>query len=296
MSESKAKMTGLGRSLGSLIPEAVETALLIEDSERIRKLAIAQLVPNPDQPRTHFDETALAELADSITRYGILQPLVASPKKDTYIIIAGERRWRAAQLAGLKTVPVIVRTSAELEQLEIALVENVQRVDLGPIEQAVSIERLHQQFNITYQSIAQKLGKAEATVSNIVRLLRLPEPARQALQDNTITEGHARQILALREYPKQQNQLLKYIIEKGWSVRQAEQFAAMTKKGSAGQAAAAQTLTSTMHETSETKQLSKKFNTSVRIHHGAKGSGRIELIYKNEAQRAELLERLANGQ
>lgn len=295
MSVSKPKMTGLGRGFGSLIPEAFDTAALIEEGERIRKLALDMLMPNPDQPRAYFDEAALSELAASIKQYGIMQPIVASPHKDTHIIIAGERRWRAAKIAGLKTVPVIVRTSRELEQLEMALVENVQRVDLGAIEQAVSIERLHQQFNLTYQSIAKKLGKAEATISNIVRLLQLPPEARQALENRAISEGHARQILALRDYPAHQKALLQHMLDDGWSVRQAEQYASLIKKGAAGTVTPAKSRPKTI-ETPQTKQLSQRLHTKVRIYTGAKGAGRIELAYKDKAQLAELLERLTVNQ
>ena len=152
------KQTGLGRGFGSLIPQNFDTAQLVEDGERVQKLAVGDLSPNPDQPRTIFDETALAELAASIKQYGIMQPLVVTPAKQGHHIIAGERRWRAAKLAGLKTVPALVRTTKEQERLELAILENVQRVDLSPLEQAVSIERLHQQFNLVYGEIAKRLG------------------------------------------------------------------------------------------------------------------------------------------
>ena len=140
---------GLGKGLGSLIPQDFDTTILVDVGERIQSLSVENLAPNPDQPRTTFAAEALAELAASIKQYGIVQPLVVSPTAEGYIIIAGERRWRASKLAGLKHVPAIVRTSQELERLELALVENVQRVDLSALEQAVSIERLHQQFNLT---------------------------------------------------------------------------------------------------------------------------------------------------
>jgi ParB family transcriptional regulator, chromosome partitioning protein len=279
------KQTGLGRGFGSLIPQSFGAGLLVDEGERVQKLAVAQLAPNPDQPRTIFDEGALAELAESIKRYGVVQPLVASPKDDGYIIIAGERRWRASQLAGLKTVPVLVRTSKELEQLEIALVENVQRVDLSPLEQAVSIERLHQQFNLGYGEIAKRLGKAETTVHNIVRLLQLPEAARAALHNHEISEGHARQVLALKDMPDQQAELLNRIIQNGWSVRQAERYVSSLK---AGVKEAKKTAERVSGDTPETKRLSKRFGTTVRIHRTAKG-GRLEIGFANDEQLAKLL-------
>jgi ParB family chromosome partitioning protein len=287
-----AKQTGLGRGFGSLIPQNFDAGLLVDDSERVQKLRPEQLKPNPDQPRTVFDESALAELAESIKRYGVVQPLVASPQTNDngggYIIIAGERRWRASQLAGLETVPVLVRTSQELEQLELALVENVQRVDLSPLEQAVSIERLHQQFNLTYGEIAGRLGKAETTVHNIVRLLQLPEDARQALHDKEISEGHARQVLALKDMPEKQAELLKLIMQHGWSVRQAERYVSSVKAGVREQKQAVERVSG---DTPETERLSKRFGTQVRIHRTAKG-GRVEIGFTNDDQLSQLLSEL----
>jgi ParB family chromosome partitioning protein len=283
-----AKQTGLGRGFGSLIPQNFDAGLLVDETERVQKLAVGLLQPNPDQPRTVFDESALAELAESIKRHGVVQPLVASPKGDGYIIIAGERRWRASQLAGLKTVPVLVRTSQELEQLELALVENVQRVDLSPLEQAVSIERLHQQFNLTYGEIAKRLGKAETTVHNTIRLLQLPEAARQALHDHEISEGHARQVLALKDLPEKQAELLRLITQNGWSVRQAERYVSSVKAGVGEEKQAAQRVSG---DTPETERLSKRFGAKVRIHRTAKG-GRVEIGFTSEDQLARLLTEL----
>jgi len=148
---STVKKVALGRGFDTLIPKDVDAALLFDDSERVQKVALTALAPNPHQPRQHFDKESLEQLADSIKQYGILQPLVVTPGgAGQYLIIAGERRWRAAKLASETKVPVIVRTTRELESLEIALVENVQRVDLSPLEQALSIEKLHQQFSMTY--------------------------------------------------------------------------------------------------------------------------------------------------
>ncbi len=279
------KQTGLGRGFGSLIPQDFDTAQLVEDGERIQKLAVGALTPNPDQPRTIFDENALAELAASIKQYGIMQPLVVTPASVGYHIIAGERRWRAAKLTGLKTVPVLVRTVKEQERLELAILENVQRVDLSPLEQAVSIERLHQQFNLTYGDIAKRLGKAEPTVHNTVRLLQLPEAARQALQDGAISEGHARQVLALKDSPEAQANLLQLIIQNGWSVRQAERYVSSLKAG-IQEAKRAQERVS--GDTPETERLSQRFGAKVRIHRTAKG-GRVEIAFTSEDQLAKLL-------
>ncbi|HSX30937.1 MAG TPA: ParB/RepB/Spo0J family partition protein [Candidatus Saccharimonadales bacterium] len=282
------KQTGLGRGFGSLIPQNLDAALLVDDGERVQKLAVTALAPNPEQPRTVFDADALGELASSIKQYGIIQPLVVTPEAQGYHIIAGERRWRAAQMAGLKTVPALVRTAKQQEKLELAILENVQRVDLSPLEQAVSVERLHQQFNLTYGDIAKRLGKAETTVHNTVRLLQLPAEAREALQTSVISEGHARQVLALKDSPEAQAELLKLITQNGWSVRQAERYVSSLKAGVKERQAAEQRVSG---DTPETQRLSQRFGTKVRIHRTAKG-GRVEIAFTSEAQLAKLLTEL----
>ena len=200
---------GLGKGFEALLPTDFDKSILLSPEDRIEKIPLDKLRPNPEQPRRHFDEDALSGLASSIKRYGVIQPLLVTPKDGSYIIVAGERRWRAAKEAGLDSVPAVVRKRKELEQIEIALIENVQRVDLTPLEQAISIEKLHAQFNFTYDDIANRLGKASSTITNVVRLLKLPEKAKDALNTNKITEGHARQILAIADYPDQQEYLLK---------------------------------------------------------------------------------------
>jgi ParB family chromosome partitioning protein len=224
-----SKNTGLGRGFDSLIPVNFAVDEVVAPGEHIKNLEISKIVANPEQPRKEFDQNALNELSESIKQHGIIQPLVVTPYKDKFRIVAGERRFRASQIAGLSKVPVVIRNHEELEELEIALVENVQRVDLSPIEQAVSIVRLHDQFSMSFKEIARKLGKAETTISNIVRLLQLPEPALQALRENKISEGHARAILALRTDEKRQAELLNKIIVQGISVRQAESYVQASK-------------------------------------------------------------------
>jgi ParB family transcriptional regulator, chromosome partitioning protein len=284
---STAKKSGLGRGFDGLIPTNVDTAVLFDDQDRVKKIAVGDVVPNPHQPRTHFDDEALAGLAESIRQYGILQPLVLTPHgAGKYTIVAGERRWRAAQLADLTHVPAIVRTVKELERLEIAIVENVQRVDLSPLEQAVSIERLHQQFNLTYEAIAKRLSKASSTVNNIVRLLQLPEAARDALHSQEITEGHARAILALKDAPEKQAELLAHIKRSGWSVRQAEQFVTSVKEGFKEPQAAKERMST---ETPATKRLSKRLGGSpVYIRRTAKG-GKLEIGFKSDDELESIL-------
>ncbi len=284
-----AKNNSLGRGIDSLLPKNFDQSFLLEESERIQKVDITKVKPNKDQPRKHFDEEAIKQLAESIKNYGILQPLIVSPgDNDTFIIIAGERRFRASQKARLKTLPVIVRSSKELEQLEIALVENVQRVDLSPLEQAASIERLHDQFNMSYINIAKRLGKADTTVVNIVRLLQLPNNAKEALTINKISEGHARTILALKDLPEKQDELLASIIKNKWSVRQAEQFVVGAKKEKKTDKELDKHM---IRETTETKLLSFKLSTPVSIRRTAKG-GKLEISFSSDKDLAEIIDKL----
>jgi ParB family chromosome partitioning protein len=284
---SQTPKRGLGRGFDALISSDFDKSILLTAEDRIEKILVADLQPNPHQPRKHFDETALQELAASIKRHGVVQPLVVTPVNNgKYTLIAGERRWRASKLAGLKDVPAIIRDREELDHLEVALIENVQRVDLSPLEQAVSIERLHEQFNLSYDDIAQRLGKAHSTVNNTVRLLRLPEAARDALAAGKISEGHARAILALKGDETRQAYLLKTVIEQGWSVRQAERFVLSVKAGTKD--------TKKVHEhvatdTPLTKKLSKKIGTPVQIRRTAKG-GKLEINFGNDAD----LQRIVN--
>jgi len=281
---------GLGRGFDALIPQNFDSSLLMNEGERIQKVATADVVPSKQQPRQHFDDVALKELANSIQQHGILQPLVVTQAADgKYRIIAGERRWRAAQLAKLSMLPVIVRTLKELEELEIAIVENVQRVDLSPLEQALSIERLHQQFSVSYDDIAKRLGKATSTVNNIVRLMQLPEPARLALQEKHITEGHARAILAIKDWPEKQLHLLESIQKLGWSVRQAERYVTSLKEGVKDDKSVRERVET---ETPATKILSQRLATPVHIKRMARG-GRLEITFKTDEELEKIVQKLS---
>jgi ParB family chromosome partitioning protein len=277
---------GLGRGFSALISSDFDKSILLTPADRIEKLKPAQIKPSPYQPRHHFDEQALAELATSIKRYGVFQPLVVTPAEDgIYTLIAGERRWRASQIAGLETIPAIIRTSAELEQLELALIENVQRVDLSPLETAISIERLHEQFSQSYETIAARLGKAPSTINNVVRLLQLPADAQTALAAGNISEGHARAILALKANAEQQSKLLNLIIKNDWTVRQAERYVtALKSAGASGAEAALRTST----ENPVTQALAQRLGTSVNIRRTARG-GRLELGFKTDKELEKLL-------
>ncbi|HET7827776.1 MAG TPA: ParB/RepB/Spo0J family partition protein, partial [Candidatus Saccharimonadales bacterium] len=264
-----AQKPTLGRGLGALISDDLDRSLLQEDNERVQKILISDIVPNPDQPRRQFDQTALAEMAESIRRHGVLQPVIVTriSGQNSYRIIAGERRWRAAQLAKLSHLPAIVRSMQELEAIELSLIENIQRVDLSPLEQAMSVYKLQQQFNLGLEEIAQKLGKATSTISNLTRLLQLPTDAMEALRQAKISEGHARAILSLKGMADKQTELLRSIQNNSWTVRQAEQFATAAKKGADAKGAKQRTAS----ETQLTKQIGATLSAKVQIKHTAKG-------------------------
>lgn len=286
---SRTLNKGLGKGFDALLPQDFDSSIIKESGERIEKIELSRIKPSDDQPRTEFNEDALKELAESIKQHGVIQPLVVTSKGDHYAIVAGERRWRAAKIAEQKTVPVIVRTTEDLERLEIALVENVQRVDLSPLEQALSIERLHHQFSVSYEDIAKRLGKAISTVNNIVRLLGLPENAKDALRSGQISEGHARSVLALKDYPERQQELLENIIKYGWNVRQAEQFVTSTKKGAKDNTDVKKHMAT---RTEDTERLSKIVDSPVTIKRLAKG-GRLEIHFATDDQLKQIIDLLS---
>jgi len=285
-----AQKPSLGRGLGALISDDLDPSILQESNERVQKLLISDIVPNPDQPRREFDEQSLNELAESIKQHGILQPLIVTKHGNAYRIVAGERRWRAAGLAEQSHVPAIVRSLKELEQIELSLIENIQRVDLSPLEQALSVYKLQQQFNLALDEIAKKLGKAPSTISNLTRLLQLPDSAREALRQGKISEGHARAILSLKQWPEKQEELLGSILNNGWTVRQAEQFATAAKEGADAEAAKSRTAS----ETTLTKSLGKKLGTKVQIKHTAKG-GNLVLRFDSAEHLNDIVGKIETG-
>lgn len=280
---------GLGKGFGSLLPDDFDQSLLLDKKDRVIKVKLEDIKLNAEQPRQFFDENSLNELSESIKRYGLLQPIVLSPEDDGYIVVAGERRYRAAKLAGLKEISALVRSSAELERIEIALVENIQRENLSPLEQAVSLVKLNEQFNINYTEIGRRLGKAPSTITNIVRLLQLPPDARRALQENKISEGHARSVLALKDSPELQSELVKNIIEKGWSVRAAERFVSESKNRT-GIGTPTKLIVSPQY-LDRGKTLAEKIATKVEIKPLRRG-GRIEIGYKSEEELEKILNTL----
>jgi ParB family chromosome partitioning protein len=221
------KRTGLGRGLDSLIVGGDQSALSQDRPSKgdVIEVPIDRIVPNPRQPRARFDETENSELANSIQEHGILQPLILSVGDDPaeYVLVAGERRLIAARLAGLTTVPAIIRDVSDQSRLEIALIENIQRTDLSPLEAAEAFRQLSQDFELSHEEIATHIGKSRAAVSNTLRLLKLPQAVQEALSDGRISEGHARVLLSLPTR-KAQIAALKTIVDQELNVRQTEEL------------------------------------------------------------------------
>lgn len=284
---------GLGKDFSALIPDdMLSEALAVGSSgDQIEQIELKDLQPDPNQPRRHFDEESLIELAASIKQHGIVQPLIVARNGNSYIIIAGERRFRAAERAGLTHVPAIVRSFGEQEKLEISLIENIQRQDLSKLELAAAYLKLHDQFNLDNKEIGRRVGRSESSIVNIIRLLHLPAKAKAALNNNLITEGHARQIVALKdEY--EQLKLLRLIIANNWTVRQAESYVVGHKQQQDGAPSGENmALARTKAETKETKALAKRLDTKVSIKHLAKG-GNLVIRYKDEEHLEKLISEL----
>ncbi len=264
---------GLGRGLDAIIP-ASEEARAGTDS-----VPIGNIIPNPRQPRTIMAEEGLQELAESIRQHGILQPLIVTRESDNrFILIAGERRWRAAQIAGLEAVPVIQREANDRDRLELALIENVQRADLMPLETAEAYRQLAEEFNLTHDEIAARVGKSRVAVTNTLRLLKLPEGVQNALLAGTISEGHARALLGLAS-PQAQTAVLQIIIKNDLSVRQTEEL--VKKYG--GEKAPSTPRPETPAEVKEIEdRLREHLGTRVTINHGKKGGSLVIYYYSNE--------------
>lgn len=215
-----AKKTGLGKGLDALFANNIEDEE-IKDNEVIEKLKITEVEPNRNQPRKNFDEEALEELAESIKRYGVIQPIIVVKKDDYYEIVAGERRWRASKKAGLKEIPAIVREGNERKNKEIALIENVQREDLNAYEKALGIKELMDEYDLTQQEVSEIIGKSRSSIANTVRLLNLDERVLEFVKQGKLAEGHARTLLAIDDKDKQYQMAVR-MIEKGATVRDFE--------------------------------------------------------------------------
>lgn len=280
----------LGKGLDALIPTEIEhiddfaseslPAAAKLNSGNVNEIDITAIDTNPHQPRSQFDDDELAQLAESIKKHGIVQPLVVTAENDwRYQLIAGERRLRAAKLAGLKKVPAVVRTLTEQQQLEIAILENVQRSDLKPLELSVAYSKLVDQFNMTHAKIGASVGKAESTITNSIRLLKLTPKGKQALQEGKITEGHARQLLALPV--EAQDTFLAYIIKHDLTVRATEEAARDFKGGV--EIKRSKVREAKAQQTQITKDLGKYLGTKVGLLRTAKG-GKLQIEYYSDEE------------
>ncbi len=267
------KRRSLGRGLDSLIPKSLET-----EPEGYQMVSTDLLKPNPSQPRKQFEQGALEELAESIRENGIIQPLIVRKENGGFEIVAGERRWRAAKMAKLEKLPVVVRTATDQDVAELTLIENIQREDLNPIEEAEAYEKLSERFRLTHDEIAKKTGKNRSVVTNQLRLLRLSDNAKEALVSGSITVGHARALLGASS-PEEMDFLLGEVLKKDLTVRRTE---ALVKKKSREAEAPAEPVSEEPEEdifTRElTEELSGKFSTKVKISRN-KTKGKIEIEY-----------------
>ena len=276
-----ARLKGLGRGLDVLLGEGDTN-----DGERLLTLPVESLVPGKYQPRTRMNETALAELAASIRAQGLMQPILARAiPGGQFEIIAGERRWRASQLAGLKEVAVLVRVVEDEAALKMALIENIQRENLNPLEEAQGIHRLIQEFSMTHQTAAESVGRSRVAVSNLLRLLNLAKPVQSMLMGGELDMGHARALLVLSH--ARQVDAAREVAKKGMSVREAERLAARMAKPVAKTAAGKDRDVARLEE-----ELSERLGAMVKIAANAKGAGRIAIQFESLDQLDELLQRI----
>lgn len=294
------KRNGLGKGLDSLIPdksdkigknvakksanadkapENEEESLKNEERTGETLLKINQVEPNRDQPRKEFDEDALLELADSIKQYGVLQPLLVQKKKDYYEIIAGERRWRAAKIAGIKEIPVVIKSYTEQEIVEISLIENIQRENLNPIEEAMAFKRLLEEFNLKQDEVAERVSKSRTAVTNSMRLLKLSDKVKQMIVDDMISTGHARALLAIDD-EEQQYIIATKVFDEKLSVRETEKLVKSLKNPK--KPAEKEKIEHTFVYKDIAEKMKNIMGTKVNINAKANGKGRIEIEYYSE--------------
>jgi len=269
------RRSGLGRGLEALIPAAEG-----QTTAGLQQVAVTSITPNPLQPRTAFDPDALAELAASIREHGLIQPLIVTQQgPDRYQLIAGERRWQAARMAGLDMVPVIVKEATPQQALELALVENIQRADLNPLEEAAAFRQLVDEFGLSQEQVAERVGKSRVAVTNTLRLLRLPAEVKQALADGTIQEGHARALLGL---PTAQAQIaaVQLVVKRALSVRQTEELVRRAVEPPQQKPAEAPPPEARSLE----EQFRARLGTKVQLYRNRKGRGRLVIHFYSEEE------------
>jgi ParB family chromosome partitioning protein len=288
----KKKYTALGRGLDALIStEKVNTA----GSGSICEIAIEQIFPNPNQPRREFDESALQELSDSIRELGIVQPITLRDQGDgTYLIIAGERRWRASQMAGLKAIPAYVRTVDDENMMEMALIENIQREDLNALEIALAYQHLLEQYNLTQERLSERVGKNRSTITNYLRLLKLPATIQMGLKDRRLDMGHARALLSIND-PKLQIRAYNEIVSQGLSVHKVEEMVRELAEGGAVKTSDGSKIKGRNAKLNEEygilkESLSNFFQTRVQLTCSETGKGKIVIPFSSEKDMERIIE------
>lgn len=285
------KKFALGRGLDALIStDEIKT----EGSSSINEIEISKIAVNPKQPRHEFDPVALQELADSIAEIGIIQPITLRKlSEDSYQIIAGERRYRASQLAGLQTIPAYIRTADDENVMEMALIENIQREDLNSLEIALAYQHLLEQYELTQERLSERVGKKRTTIANYLRLLKLPAPVQVALQNKEIDMGHARALLTLED-PKTQIKIFEEIIKHGYSVRKVEELVKALSEGEAIKSGNKRIAPKKMKSTPEfsilKQHLSNFFQTKVQLTCTEKGKGKISIPFNSEEDLERIME------
>ncbi len=296
---------GLGKGLDSLIPNAVGEAKTKKEAKEIKEaekeekggqetiVKISMVEPNRKQPRKNFDEDALQELSDSIKQFGLIQPILVQDRKDHYEIIAGERRWRAAKLAGLKEIPVIIRDYSEREIMEISLIENIQREDLNPIEEAQAYKRLLEEFHLKQDEVAERVSKSRAAVTNSMRLLKLCDEVQQMLIDDMISTGHARALLAIEDGEEQYTVAQKIFDEK-LSVRDVEKLVKNLHKPEKPAKKPADNKTMEAIYLDIEEKLKTRLSTKVTVTSKGEGAGKIEIEFYNHEDLDRLMDLMGN--
>lgn len=292
------KGKGLGKGLDALIPVgAADTKSKSEDNNNTEKesetiVKITKIEPNREQPRKNFDEDALQELADSIKQFGLLQPILVQDRKTYYEIIAGERRWRAAKLAGLKEVPVIIRDYTEQEIVEISLIENIQREDLNPIEEALAYKRLLTEFNLKQDEVAERVSKSRTAVTNSMRLLKLCDEVQQMIIDDMITTGHARALIMIED-PEQQYATAQKVFDEKLSVRDVEKLVKNLNKPERAKKETIEDKSLDVIYQDIEEKLKQSLGTKVAIASKGNGSGKLEIEFYSHDDLDKIIDLLA---
>lgn len=293
-----AKSRGLGKGLDSLIPVGNAegkgkigiNSVPVSEEKPDKMVKITMVEPNRDQPRHKFDEEALNELADSIKQYGIISPIIVQDRKDHYEIIAGERRWRAAKIAGLKEIPVIIKNFTEQEIVEISLIENIQRENLNPIEEALAYKRLLTEFHLKQEEVAQRVSKSRTAVTNSMRLLKLADEVQQMIIDESLTTGHARALITIEDESKQ-IEIAKKVVNEKLSVRDIEKLVKDLNKPKKEKKESKKLKNDFIYQDIEEK-LKQSLGTKVTVSAKEDGSGKIEIDFYSSEELDRILDLL----